>query len=123
MVQQYQVMAERVGMATSSTEEYEMVQRRLLETANGTYRALSEAQEVYIRTADSLRSMGYSTEQALDVTDALSYSFVTNATSADRAAAATSAFTKSLNTGRVAADQWETLTSAIPTIIDNIAAS
>lgn len=123
MVQQYQVMAERVGMATSSTEEYEMVQRRLLETANGTYRALSEAQEVYIRTADSLRAMGYSTSQALDITDALSYSFVTNATSADRAAAATSAFTKSLNTGRVAADQWETLTSAIPTIIDNIAAS
>lgn len=123
MVQQYQVMAERVGMATSSVEEYEMVQRRLLETANGTYRALSEAQEVYIRTADSLRSMGYSTSQALDITDALSYSFVTNATSADRAAAATSAFTKSLNTGRVAAMQWETLTSAIPTIIENIAAS
>lgn len=123
LVQSYQEMAERVQMATNGTAEYEMVQRRLIATANGTYRALEEAQELYIRTADSLRSMGYSTQQALDVTDSMSYAFVTNATSADRAAAATSAFSKSMNTGKVAADQWETITSAIPSVIDDIARS
>lgn len=121
MVQSYQEMSERVQMATSSQAEFEMVQRRLLDTANGTYRSLAEAQELYIRTADSLRSMGYSTEQAMDITDAMSYAFVTNATSADRAAAATSAFSKSMNTGKVAADQWETITSAIPSVINAIA--
>src|SRR5690606_20798476 len=94
---------------------------RLLDTANGTYRSLAEAQELYIRTADSLRSMGYTTEQAIDITDSMSYAFVTNATSADRAAAATSAFSKSMNTGKVAADQWETITSAIPSVIQAIA--
>jgi methyl-accepting chemotaxis protein len=67
MVQSYQEMAERVQMATSSQEEFERVQKRLLNTANGTYRSLSEAQELYIRSADGLRSMGYSTEQAIDV--------------------------------------------------------
>src|SRR5690554_2846198 len=122
-VQQYQTMAERVRMATESLDEFEMVQRRLQATADGTYRALSEAQELYIRTADSLRAMGYETAQALDVTDSMSYAFVTNATSADRAAAATSAFSKSMNTGKVAADQWETITSAIPSVINDIAAA
>src|SRR5690554_4723118 len=122
-VQQYQTMAERVQMATSSQAEFEMVQRRLLDTANGTYRSLEEAQELYIRTADSLRSMGYSTAEALDITDSMSYAFVTNAASADRAAAATSAFSKSMNTGKVAADQWETITSAIPSVINDIAAA
>jgi len=121
MVQKYQEMAERVQMATSSQAEYEMVQQRLLATANGTYRSLEEAQELYIRTADSLRSMGYSTEQALDVTDSMSYAFVKNATSADRAEAAISQFSKAMNTGKVSADQWETISSAIPSVINDIA--
>ena len=121
MVQKYQEMAERVQMATDSQAEFEMVQRRLMATANGTYRSLEEAQELYIRTADSLRSMGYSTEQALDVTDSMSYAFVKNATSADRAEAAISQFSKSMNTGKVSADQWETISSAIPSVINDIA--
>ncbi len=123
MVQKYQEYADRVRLATSSTEEFDRVQDRLLATANGTYRSLGEAQELYIRTAASLRSMGYSTEQALDVTDSMSYAFVKNATSADRAATATDALSKSITTGKVAADQWETITSAIPTVIDDIAAA
>lgn len=121
LVQTYQEMAERVQMATSSQAEFELVQRRLLATANGTYRSLQEAQELYIRTADSLRSMGYSTQQALDVTDSMSYAFVKNATSAERAETAISAFSKSMNTGRVAADQWETITTALPSVINDIA--
>jgi len=123
LVQTYQEMAERVQMATSSQAEFELVQRRLLATANGTYRSLQEAQELYIRTADSLRSMGYSTQQALDVTDSMSYAFVKNATSADRAEAAIAAFSKSMNTGKVAADQWETITAALPSVINDIAAA
>lgn len=121
LVQSYQEMSERVQMATSSQAEFEMVQKRLLDTANATYRSLGEAQELYIRTADSLRSLGYTTSQALDVTDSMSLAFVKNATSADRAGAAISALSKSVNTGKVAADQWETITSAIPSVIDDIA--
>lgn len=123
LVQKYQEMAERVQMATSSQAEFQMVQQRLLTTANGTYRSLQEAQELYIRTADSLRSMQYTTSQAIDVQDSMSYAFVKNATSADRAGAAIDAFSKSINTGKVAADQWETLTTAIPSVIKDIAAA
>lgn len=123
MVQKYQEMSERVRMATDSQQEFNDVQARLLTTANGTYRSLQEAQELYISTADSLRSMGYSTQQALDITDSMSYAFVKNATTADKAGGAIDAFSKSINTGKVAADQWETITSAIPSVIDDIAAA
>ncbi|WP_312384564.1 tape measure protein [Atlantibacter subterraneus] len=123
MVQSYQEMAERVQMATSSQTEFESVQKRLLNTANGTYRSLAEAQELYIRSADGLRSMGYSTEQAIDVQDSMSYAFVKNAASADRAESAISAFTKAINTGKVSADQWESITTAIPTVINDIASA
>jgi len=121
LVQKYQEMSERVQMATASQAEFEMVQKRLLSTANATYRSLGEAQELYIRTADSLRSMGYSTSQALDVTDSLSFAFVKNATSADRASGAIAALSKSVNKGKVEADAWETVIAAVPSVIEDIA--
>lgn len=121
LVQKYQEMSERVQMATTSQAEFEMVQKRLLSTANATYRSLGEAQELYITTANSLRSMGYSTAQALDVTDSLSFSFVKNATSADRASGAISALSKSVNKGKVEADAWETVIAAVPSVIEDIA--
>lgn len=121
LVQKYQEMSERVQMATASQAEFEMVQKRLLSTANSTYRSLGEAQELYIRTADSLRSMGYSTSQALDITDSLSFAFVKNATSADRASGAIAALSKSVNKGKVEADAWETVIAAVPSVIEDIA--
>lgn len=123
MAEAYNEMAERVQMATSNTAEFNMVQTRLLDTANKTYRSLSEAQEVFVRTSASLKAMGYETESALDVTDSLSYSFVKNATSVDRARGATDAFSKVLNKGKVEADAWETILAAIPTVIDDVAAA
>lgn len=123
LVQGYQEMADRVRLATDSTAEFELVQARLVDTANGTYRSLSEAQELYIGTAASLKSMGYTTQQALDVTDSLSYSFVTNAVNADRAKAATEAFAKSMAKGKVDADNWLTISSTVDTVVGQLAAT
>lgn len=123
LVQGYQEMADRVRLATSSTAEFEAVQARLVQTANGTYRSLAEAQELFIGTAASLRAMGYTTQQALDVTDSLSYSFVTNAVNADRAKAATDAFSKSMAKGKVDADAWQTISGTVDTVVQQLADS
>lgn len=120
---QYGQMAARIKMATSSTEEYLKVQARLLDTANNTYRALGEAQELYIRTADAIRSLGYNTDEVLDITDSFSYLLVTNAASADRASSAISAYSKAIATGKVDADTWQSILAATPTIVDDIAAA
>ena len=119
----YVTMANRIEMATSSAAEYELVQRRLLETANNTYRPLAEAQEVYIRTADALRSMGENTESVLDVTDSFSYLLVTNNASVDKAATALGAYSKAIQTGKLDSDGWISIMTAMPTVVDAIAAS
>ena len=120
-VQAYNTMAERVKMATESVEEFDMVQQRLQATADGTYRKLSEAQEVFIGTSSALKGMGYSTAQALDVVDSLSYAFVTNATSSQRAESALNALTMATTTGKVTAQQWITLMAAVPSVVEDIA--
>lgn len=123
MADDYGQMAARIEMATTSVEEFRLVQERLQETAGGTYRRLEEAQELYIQTADALRNLGYATEQQLDITDSLSYLFVTNATSADRAQSSINAFRRSMMTGKVSADDWNSMLMATPTLVNAIAES
>ena len=119
----YSQMSDRIGMATASVGEYDQVQGRLLETAKRTYRPLSEAQELYIRTSDSLRSMGYNTSQALDVMDSFSFLLVTNSASADKASSAIDAYSKALQTGKVEADGWQSILAAMPSVVNTIAAA
>jgi tape measure domain-containing protein len=117
----YSQMSDRIGQATKSFGEYNTVQERLLATANRTYRPLEEAQELYIRTSDSLRSMGLSAGQSMDVMDSFSYLLVTNSASADKASSAIDAYSKSLQTGKVDADSWQAILAAMPTIVATLA--
>mgnify|MGYP001000853512 FL=1 len=117
----YGQMASRIENVTSSTAEYELVQRRLLETAGATYRPLAEAQELYIRTSDALKSLGYDTAQALDISDSFSYLLVTNAASADKAASAIDAYSKSIQSNKVEADSWSSIMAAMPSVVDALA--
>lgn len=119
----YGQMAERIQMATGNADEYDLVQRRLLQSANLTYRALSEQQELYIQTADALRSMSYSTADVLDITDSFSYLLTTNAATVERGRNAIDAYTKSIQSGRIEVDAWQSIMAATPTIVDAIARS
>lgn len=116
----YSQLSDRISLATGSFGEYTLVQERLLDTAERTYRPLSEAQELYIRTAESLKSMGYNTSQALDVMDSFSFLLVTNSASADKASSAIDAYSKALQTGKVEGDDWKSILSAMPTVVETL---
>ncbi|MGL4673539.1 MAG: tape measure protein, partial [Wohlfahrtiimonas sp.] len=117
----YKSMAERVKMATNSVVEYEYAQKRLLTSANTSFRSLAEAQELFIATSDNLRgTYKYTLEQALDVTDSLSYAFVRNATAVDKAKTAINVYDRALATGKLNAQDWQSINSAVPTLAKNI---
>ncbi|WP_347473471.1 tape measure protein (plasmid) [Acinetobacter thermotolerans] len=121
MADEYTQMAARIRNATADTAEYDMVQKRLLETANGTYRSLSEAQEVYLSLAGGMKSLGKTTEQTLNVADSLSYAFVANAARADQAQSAMDALNKSMAKGKIDADAWISIVSAADNVIADMA--
>lgn len=121
MADEYTQMAARIRNATADTVEYDMVQKRLLETANGTYRSLSEAQEVYLSLAGGMKSLGKTTEETLNVADSLSYAFVANAARADQAQSAMDALNKSMAKGKIDADAWISIVSAADNVIADMA--
>lgn len=122
-VDAYGQMSDRLQAAAGSAGEYQAVQEHLLRTAQETYRPLAEAQELYIRTADVMRTLGYNTQQTLDITDSFSFLLVTNAASADKAGSALDAYSKALQTGKVEADGWVAIQTAMPTIVQAIASA
>ena len=122
-VDAYGQMSDRMKAAAGSAGEYQSVQEHLLRTAQETYRPLAEAQELYIRTADVMRNLGFNTQQTLDITDSFSFLLVTNAAAADKAGSALDAYSKVLQTGKVEADDWVSIQDAMPTIVNAIASA
>ena len=122
-VDAYGQMSDRMRAAAGSAGEYQMVQEHLMQTAQETYRPLAEAQELYIRTADVMRTLGFNTQQTLDITDSFSFLLVTNAASADKASSALDAYSKALATGKVDADGWISIQTAMPTVVEAIASA
>lgn len=117
----YTQMAARIRNATQSTEEYNLVQDRLLVTANTTFRALSEAQEVYLSLAGGMKSLGYATKDTLDLSDSLSFAFTANATRADQAQSAMDALSKAMAKGKIDADAWISIVTGADNIIADMA--
>ncbi|WDZ50171.1 tape measure protein [Acinetobacter vivianii] len=118
-----QQMAARLRNATDSVDEYSQVQERLLELANATFRPLAEAQEVYLATAGTMKSLGYSTNEVLTMTESLSLSFTHNATRADQAQSAQDALAKSLAKGSVDADAWMSIITGADNVVGDMARS
>ncbi|NAR87845.1 tape measure protein, partial [Acinetobacter haemolyticus] len=121
MADGYTQMAARIRNATDDAKEYDLVQKRLFDTANSTYRALSEAQEVYLGLAGGMKALGYATKDTLDVSDSLSFSFVANAARADQAQSAIDSFSKAMAKGKVDADAWISIVSAADNVIADMA--
>ncbi|MCO8087256.1 tape measure protein [Acinetobacter indicus] len=121
MADGYTQMAARIRNATSSAEEYALVQERVLATANTTYRQLGEAQEVYLSMAGGMKSLGYQTTQTLDLVDSLSFSFTHNATRTDQAQSAMDSLSKSMAKGKIDADAWISIVTGADNIIADMA--
>lgn len=116
-------MASRIKQATESSAEYYYVQKRMISSANDTYRAITEAKEGFISMSPILRDINYSLGESIDIVDSFSALLVTNATTVDRAAAAQDALSKAIQTNRFESDGWQTIVAAMPTILDNLTAA
>lgn len=117
----YTQVGSRIKRSTADAEEYAMVQARILETANQTYRPLVEAQETYLATSAGLKEMGKNTADALDIIDSLSYAYTMNAASTEQVASANEWLSKSMIDNKVSGDAFKSMTLAADNLIQDLA--
>lgn len=117
----YTQMAARIRNATKDAVEYDLVQNRVLATANTTFRSLNEAQEVYLSLSGGMKSLKKSTGETLDLVDSLSFSFTHNATRTDQAQSAMDSLSKSMAKGKIDADAWISIVTGADNVIADMA--
>ena len=120
-------MAARVKMAINSVggsvDDYQGVQKRLLEISNRNAKSITDSQELYIATASSMRDLGYSTNDTIDFIEAMSNSYTLNAVAADKVQSSINIINKAMITGKVTSKQWQDLMASTPNIAKALADS
>ena len=120
-------MAARVKMAVTSVEgsvdNYQNVQKRLLEISNRNAKSITDSQELYIATASSMRNLGYSTNDTIDFIEAMSNSYTLNAVAADKVQSSINTINKAMITGKVTSKQWQDLMASTPNVAKALADS
>lgn len=111
----------RMQMATESSDELAMVQRRLMEISDRTYKPIEEQAELFIRSSNAMKELGYSTAGTIDFIDSISSALTINAASADKGQSAINALSKSMVQGKVSGDEWNTVMEVMPTVVGDIA--
>lgn len=113
----------RMKAATTSSDELAVVQNRLMEISDRTYKPIEEQSELFIRSSNAMKELGYSTSTTIDFIDSISSALTINAASADKGASTIDALSKSMVLGKVAGDEWNTIMNVTPTIVGDIARS
>lgn len=120
-------MAARVKMAVNSVEgsidNYQNVQKRLLEISNRNAKSITDSQELYIATASSMRDLGYSTNDTIDFIEAMSNSYTINATSAEKVQSSINAINKAMITGKVSSNDWKSIMASTPNVVEALSNS
>lgn len=114
-------LSSRIKMATDSADQYNLVQARLMEISDRTYKPIEEQAELFIRSANAMNELGYSTELTLDFIDSISSALTINAASADKGTSAINALSKSMVLGKVSGGEWQTVMEVMPTVIGDVA--
>lgn len=117
----YGQLASRLQMVTASSSEYALVQQRIMQTADRTYKPLADQQELFIRSSSSMKELGYATTQTLDFLDSVSSSLTVNSASSESFKRAIDAVSKSMVSGKVSGNEWQAVMETMPTAIADIA--
>lgn len=117
----YGQLASRLKMVTSSAQEYALVQQRIMEIADRTYKPLGEQQKLYIGIQKAMEEMGYKTQQNLDFLDSFSSSLTINSADSLGFARATEAASKAMTLGVLSGNEYRAVIQTMPTALGDIA--
>lgn len=114
-------MDDRLRNASATEEEHARALTRLREISSRTYTQMASNAELYIGSVLPLRELGFSTEQVLDMTEALGLGLVASAVKGERAASVIDNFNKAMQTGVLRGDAFNAVLQNAPELATALA--
>lgn len=99
----------RVSNAAGGVERGAAVLDQLSAMARRTYSSLNQTAEGYLQNSQALTALGYSTQQQLDLVEALNNSLVISATRGQRAQSVMDAWSQAMADGKLSGDNLNTI--------------
>ncbi len=109
-------LSSRMAQATGSVQAGEAAMKRLMEVSNRVYKPIADTSELFIRTSESLKQMGYTTGQTVAMVETLSYGLTVSSASADKTKSVIDAWSKSLLQGKMTMGEYQTVISGAPAL-------
>lgn len=104
----------RLKSATASVEEYQQADAELARISRLTYKSFESSAELFIRTRRTLQDLGRSTQDTIDLTEALSLGMTLSSTKAEYQESAISALSKAVMQGKMSYMQYSTIMTTMP---------
>ena len=113
-------LEDRIQNTGASAVKTKDILEQLLLTSNRNGRTIEESSELYIRLSNSMKELGYSTQETLNYIDSLSNSLTIDKTKSLEAEAAINALTKAQMNGKLSGHEALTVFKAMPTILKTL---
>ncbi|GAB2731508.1 tape measure protein [Comamonas sediminis] len=109
-------LSSRMNQATGSATAGEAAMSRLMDVSNRVYKPIADTAELFIRTSESLKQMGYTTAETVDMVETLSYGLTVSSASADKTKSVIDAWSKSMLQGKMTMGEYQTVISGAPAL-------
>lgn len=112
----------RLKQATTSTEDFAVSQKALFDLSQRTGTSFSDNAGLFSRSASSMREFGFSTDDVLGVTEALSVGLQVSGASSESASAAITQFSQALAQGVLRGEEFNSIADSGDRVLRALAA-
>lgn len=114
-------LASRVKLATTSQDEYVAAQQGLFEVAQETRSDLESTVNLYVRTQQAVKNLGGSQQDALDLTRTIAEAFKVSGASAEESSAGITQLSQALGSGVLRGDEFNSVMESSPRLAQALA--
>ncbi|USR38088.1 tape measure protein [Ectopseudomonas hydrolytica] len=118
---QWTEINDRIRLASESQAEHAQGMERLREISDRTYTDMKNNAELYIGSLSALRERGFTSTDALNLTEALGLGLVASAAKGERAASVINQINQALQDGQLRGDAFNSVIRNTPALADALA--
>lgn len=123
VVDAYGQYSSRLKQATASAEEFKNIQNQLFVTSNRTFKRYEDATELFIRTGNALKQLGYDAKKAADLVSTIQFGLTVDSADTQRTQSVINAISGAILEGKMDMQKFNTIIASSPSLFQALADS
>lgn len=113
----------RLRQVTADTAEFKQIQSQLMETSNRTFKSYEDSTELFLRTSDALKQLGYDAQTVADLVSTVQFGLTVDSADAQKTQSVINAMSSAILSGKMDMQKFNTIVAASPSLFQALADS